>query len=580
MILLLGAAFIVGVLTTLTPCVLPVLPIVLAGGSTGTRRRPLAIVAGLVTSFTLFTLFWTAILDALPLPADLLRNMAIGVIALTAVSLVVPRVAELAQRPFQRLTRIQPNPDRGSFLLGLALGLVFTPCAGLLIGSVAAAAATQKYSLSLVVVVLTYSLGVAASLLAIMFAARRGMAFAPVRRAAPRIRQGLGVAMAATVVVMILGLDARLASRVPDVLDQALAVQDNDSVARELGDLTKAKGIGAKASADKPAPPPKKEKAAVEENPEAAFARTLPDYGPAPEFARLDGWINGDARSLNSLRGKVVVIDFWTYSCVNCLRTIPHLQKWHEAYKNEGLVLVGVHTPEFAFEADRANVEDAVGDLGVTWPVALDNRYGTWSAWGNQYWPAKYFIGRNGHVRHAHFGEGEYHESEQVIRALLAEDAPAEVALPAATSTPAEVTDRSPRTPETYLGYQRNETIAQGDQRDNEADYTFPSRRLREDEVALDGRWRVDKERSTATRDARLRLRFRGRAVHLVLGTENTGGNEVEVLVDGRRVRTVTVTEHKLYTLAEPKDDEFHDLELRFAPGVSAYAFTFGRLAV
>lgn len=579
MVLLLGAAFIVGVFTALTPCVLPVLPIVLAGGSTGTRRRPFAIVAGLVTSFTLFTLFWTAILDALPLPADLLRNIAIAVIALTAVSLIVPKVAELAQRPFQRLTRFQPNADRGSYLLGLALGLVFTPCAGLLIGSVASAAATQDYSLSLIAVVLAYSFGVAASLLAIMFAARRGMAFAPVRRAAPRIRQGLGVAMAATVVVMILGLDARLAARVPDVLDRALAVQDSDSIARELRDLTAAKGVGAKASADAPPPAPPKKEASLKEGPEAALARTLPDYGPAPEFARLDGWVNADAGSLNALRGKVVVIDFWTYSCVNCLRTIPHLRKWHEAYRNEGLVLVGVHTPEFAFEADRANVEDAVGDLGVTWPVALDNKYGTWSAWGNRYWPAKYFIGRNGHVRHAHFGEGAYHESEQVIRALLAEDAPADAALPATTSPAAETTDQSPRTPETYLGYLRNETIAQGDRRDAEAGYTLPPK-LGEDAVALGGRWRVDKERSTAVSDATLRLRFRGRAVHLVLGTEKTGRNAVEVLVDGRRVRTVKVTEHKLYTLAEPVDDDFHDLELRFSPGVSGYAFTFGRLTV
>ena len=224
---LLGAAFVIGVLTALTPCVLPVLPVILAVGPTGDRRRPIAIAAGLVLSFTLFTLFWTVILDALPIPPDLLRNLAIAIIAVTAVSLIVPAVGALAGRALAPLARISPRTDGSGLILGMALGLVFTPCAGLLMGSVASAAATQDYSLRLVLVVLAYGLGVGVALLAIMLAARRGLAMAPVRRAAPRIQQALGVLVLGAVVVMVLGLDARLAARVPAVLDHRLPVDEH-----------------------------------------------------------------------------------------------------------------------------------------------------------------------------------------------------------------------------------------------------------------------------------------------------------------------------------------------------------------
>jgi thiol-disulfide isomerase/thioredoxin len=264
-----------------------------------------------------------------------------------------------------------------------------------------------------------------------------------------------------------------------------------------------------------------------------------------------------------------VLIDFWTYSCINCLRTLPYVERWADTYRKAGLVVVGVHTPEFAFEHVPANVERAVGSLDVTYPVALDNDYGTWQAWGNQYWPAKYFVDREGHVRYAHFGEGEYEQSETVIRTLLAEKAlPPPVSGSIDDETPTELL-----TPETYLGSARidrfvGSRIVPG----KEADYTIPNA-VPQNSLAYGGRWTVEKERIVAGNGARLRLAFHATKVFLVLG----GNGRAQVTVDGRPGRTVQVKEDRLYTLVElPGQAADHTLDLAFTPGTEAYAFTFG----
>ncbi len=572
---LLCAAFVIGVLTALTPCVLPVLPVVLAVGPTGGRRRPIAIVVGLVLSFTLFTLFWTAILDALPIPPDLLRNLAIAVIAVTAVSLIVPAVGSAAARALTPLARIAPRADGNGLVLGMALGLVFTPCAGLLMGSVASAAATQEYSLRLLLVVAAYGLGVGVALLSIMLAARRGLAMAPVRRAAPRIQQALGVLALAAVVVMVLGLDARLAAHVPAALEGPLAIQEAAPVARELDRLAAPGGAGVAAAG---APGASAAADAGGDDPAALgrLAETLPDYGLPPELTGIQAWINAEATTLADLRGKVVVVDFWTYSCVNCIRTLPHLRRWHDTYGDD-LVVIGVHTPEFAFEADRDNVARAVRDLDVPWPVALDSRYSTWSAWGNRYWPAKYVLGRDGHVRYAHFGEGAYAESERVIRALLAEGAPADTLPAPGTADVDEAPFHRPQTPEIYLGHLRAQHYATAIRRGERSRYTR-STDPGPDRVGLGGEWTVRGERAVAGRDARLRLHFRGAGVHLVLGPDARGGGEVVVRLDGGPPRTVRIREHRLHTLARLDDGDAHRLDVALSPGVSGYAFTFGGL--
>jgi thiol-disulfide isomerase/thioredoxin len=343
---------------------------------------------------------------------------------------------------------------------------------------------------------------------------------------------------------MILGLDLRLATYVPGYTHSLQRVERASAAQRELDGLL---------AGDRHLLPESQ----------------LRDFGQAPDFAGIDRWLNSTPLTLASLHGKVVLIDFWTYSCINCLRTLPYLERWAKTYESAGLVVVGVHTPEFAFEHVPANVERATHSLGVTYPVALDNDYGTWSAWGNQYWPAEYFIDRRGHVRYAHFGEGEYQKSEDVIRTLLAERT-----LPKPVS--ASITDQTPTdllTPETYLGSARiDRYIGSKIVAGREAAYTIPGA-VPQGSFAYGGDWTVGQERIVAGPGAKLRLSFHARKVFLVLGSMGM----VEVSVDGRHTKTVDVTQDRLYTLAElPGKATDHTLDLSFTPGTEAYAFTFG----
>ena len=546
MLLLLGIAFVAGIVTAVSPCVLPVLPVVLAGGATGGSRRPFAIVAGLVTSFTVFTLTATALLSALGLPDDLLRNLAIAVVAVVGLSLVWPRLGDLLGRPFYALARRRPSDNGGGFVLGLSLGLLFTPCAGPVIAAVVTVAATQSLTLEAFLITLAYGLGAGLVLLGVAIAARRGMNLRSVRAHAPAVRRGLGVAILGVVVLMILGVDKDLQTRVPEYTRALQRLEESASARDELVELVGSDGI--------------------------AQEEVLADYGPAPEFEGIQAWVNSQPLTMASLRGKVVVLDFWTYSCINCLRTLPYVRAWYDAYRKDGLVVVGVHTPEFAFERERDNVERAVRDHGIDYPVALDPDFGTWQAWDNQYWPAKYFVDRQGRIRFAHFGEGDYEESEKIIRKLLAERGDGSLV----SDEIEDATPTGPQTPESYLGYGRIDRFV-GSQiaPDRKAEYTIP-KFVPLHGLAYGGRWTVEEERIVAGEDARLRLRFIGSNVFLVLGTE--GAREsVEVTIDGTRVGTVRVTQDDLYTLARiPGEKGEHTLDLRFSPGTEAYAFTFG----
>jgi cytochrome c biogenesis protein CcdA/thiol-disulfide isomerase/thioredoxin len=544
--LLIGVALVAGVVTALSPCVLPVLPIVFAGSATGGPGRPFAIVAGLVASFTAFTLTAAALLAALGLPDDLLRNVAIGAVLLVGLSLLWPRLGHLLERPFRFLGRRAPG-GVGGFALGVSLGLLFTPCAGPVIAAIAVLAATERFSLAAVLVTLAYALGAGLVLLGLAIAARRGLTARGLRRRAPAIRRALGGVIVGVVALMILGLDLELAAKVPGYTRALQGLEETAAARGAIDDL-----LGKEAH--------------------ARSADELRDYGVAPEFSEIALWLNSRSLSMAELRGKVVVIDFWTYSCINCLRTLPFVRRWYEAYRDAGLVVVGVHTPEFAFERAPRNVEDAVQSLGIGYPVALDNEYGTWNAWGNRYWPAKYFVDRRGHVRFAHFGEGAYEESERVIRMLLAEEGLPE---PVSGSIRDE-TPTGPQTPETYLGHERIDRFVGSELvPDREAAYTIPPV-VPTDAFAYGGSWTIEGERGIAGTGARLRLGFYAHEVFLVLGT--SGGTEtVEVTLDGRPTRTVRVTEDRLYELVTiPGPARDHTLDLRFSPGTEAYAFTFG----
>ncbi len=548
MIVLLGIGFVAGVITAISPCVLPVLPIILAGGASGGRRRPYAIIAGLVASFTVFTLVAAQLLDLVGLPQSFLRNVAIALLFVVAATLLVPKLGELAERPFLRLTRRRSGDLGGGFLLGASLGLVFVPCAGPILSAVTVISATHRVGLDGVLLTLAYALGAAVPMLLIALGGR-GLS-GRMRAAGPMLRRGLGALVAVTAIAIAFHLDTRFQTSIPGYTNALQKkVEDNGYARKQIQRLTGA-GRGAALAANAP----------------------VNDFGPAPQFAGISHWLNTPGErplTMRGLRGKVVLIDFWTYSCINCLRTLPHVEGWYSRYAQAGFVVVGVHTPEFAFEHDLGNVRSASRRLGVKYPVALDNDYDTWNAYSNQYWPAKYLIDRRGHVRHAHFGEGEYDRTESLIRTLLAEKPG--VRLPARLGMP-DTTPHELVTPESYLGFGRLDRYNGSPiVPKRAADYRF-ARSQPPNELSYAGRWRVESERIVSVDRARLRLQFRARHVYLVLG----GRGAVQVLVDGRRVRTVSVTTHKLYTLLSYPRATEGLLELRFSRGIEGYAFTFG----
>jgi cytochrome c biogenesis protein CcdA/thiol-disulfide isomerase/thioredoxin len=546
---LLGIGFAAGVITAVSPCVLPVLPIALAGGATGSsNRRPLAIVAGVVASFTTFTLIAATLLSALGLPEDLLRNLAIALLFVLAATLLFPRLAILLERPLAFMTRRRGRELGGGFLLGVSLGLVFVPCAGPVLATISVLAAQKRISTDTVLLTLAYALGAAVPLLLVALGGQR--VARRFRAGSQAFRFSMGLLLAAAAFAIVFNLDQGLQTHLGGYTNALQKHVELTGSARSR--LATLRGTTLRPAAHE-------------------TAGTLPNYGPAPEFKGISHWLNtpGDKPlTLASLRGKVVLVDFWTYSCINCLRTIPHLRALYTAYHPRGLEIVGVHTPEFAFEHELGNVRTAVRNLDVTWPVALDNSYDTWNAYSNEYWPAEYLLDRDGRLRRAHFGEGEYSATERAIRRLL--DAPASVHARAVPDT----TPTAPATPESYLGYARlDQSRYAGSPLAPDAahDYTLPAR-LAQNALGFGGFWTIGHERAIAGLNARLALHFVARVVYLVLG----GGGSVQVLVDGMRTRTVRVNGDRLYTLVNGTKQLDTTLELRFTPGVSAYAFTFG----
>src|SRR6266516_55742 len=542
MVLLVLTAFAVGVVTSLTPCILPVLPIILVGGGTSeTKRRPYAIVAGIVTTFTVFTLAGTWIFRQLGLSPVWQTRVGVGLLLLLAVTLFVPAVGRWFERPFLFLTRRRGGDLGGGFLLGASLGLLFVPCATVVLATVTANAARERVGFSTVLVALAYALGTAVPMILI---AHGGRALAGRFRAhALQLRVAMGVVMALAAVAIYQGWETSLQTKVPGVANSVIdwfeGHQKNDlaSLAGRRAPSTELPGLA--------------------------------DYGRAPGFRGIEQWLNTRGGKPPSLRNKVVLVDFWTYSCINCLRTLPHLKAWDAAYRKAGLVIVGGHTPEFAFEHVSSNVRDAVKRFGIRYPVGIDNGYKTWDAYSNNYWPAEYLIDRNGHVRHHHFGEGEYGTTEQLIRGLLAERS-----LPKTTPV-ADTTPTESLTPESYLGYGRLDPYRYAGGRlvkDGRRLYQLPSA-LPQDAFAYGGVWRVEAERATAGAGARLRLHFGARNVFLVL----SGHGRLYVFLDGKRQHTIQVGGlSRLYTLLRLPSLRSGLLELRFTPGISAYAFTFG----
>jgi cytochrome c biogenesis protein CcdA/thiol-disulfide isomerase/thioredoxin len=568
-ILLTLFAFVAGAATALSPCVLPVLPVALAAGATGGRRRPLGVVTGLVLSFTFATVALVYLLSALGLPDGLFRSLAIAVLALAGVALIVPRLAARAEAALGRLAR-RPlaTPDGEGFasgvVLGASLGLVYAPCAGPILAGVITVSAVQSFTVGRLAVAFGYSLGTAVVLYALTVGGRR--LAAPLSRRSGSVQRAMGVVMALVAVAMAAELDIRfqneIAASLPAVLVNPSQALEESAAARDrLADL-RGEGDGGVAQAAT-----------------AASAERLPVLGAAPEIQGTQRWFNtpgGRPLSLASLRGRVVLIDFWTYSCINCIRTLPALKAWDRTYRDVGLTVIGVHAPEFPFERDPGNVARAIERNGLRYPVVQDNDFATWSAYGNRFWPAKYLIDQRGRVRYMHFGEGEYDRTEEAIRSLLGEEGGARLRRRAAARVESGLAGA---TPESYLGAERAERFLNGPLRPGRVDFRLPSAAVAElppHHLAYEGRWLISRSSATADEDgARLYLHFRARRVFLVLGTRGARRN-VDVAVDGRARHTVAVGAHRLYELVRLARPGSHLLTLTFDRGVEAYAFTFG----
>ncbi|HXD55976.1 MAG TPA: cytochrome c biogenesis protein DipZ [Solirubrobacteraceae bacterium] len=595
MTVLIGFAILAGAGTALSPCVLPVLPALLSAGGVGGRRRPLGIVLGLSVTFTVTIVGLANVVDGVGLGSDPLRDLAIAVLLAFGVVLLAPGLSARLEAPLSRLARFGPRDGGEGFwsglLVGGALGFVYTPCASPILAAVISVSAASGRT---VVLAIAYAGGSAVVLLALTLGGRS--LFERIRRAGrgPALQRALGVVMILTAVAILTNLDVSfdklVAEKIPDV-NLTAALECSGEVTGRLHEITGRRAKFAPANgASSCHGSASTVKVAARGAPQStllAAARSLRALGPAPEFTGTEQWFNtpGDkALSLGGLRGRVVLVDFWTYTCINCIRTLPYLKAWDAAYRRDGLTIVGVETPEFAFEKDAANVRDAIGQFGLRYPVAQDNEMGTWNAYGNEYWPADYLIDARGQVRYAAFGEGDYDKTETAIRALLAEKG----ALLGGRGRPSGVVVPSQRTtPETYLGTARAEGWMRAPE-NGLHDYGGPfTGELALNEFALSGSWRIAEQPATAVAGAGVDVEFQARNVYLVLSSPGERPLPVQVLLNGRPISradagadvhggVVTVRRQRLYSLVSLPSERRGHLSLRFAPGVSAFAFTFG----
>src|SRR3954453_17724369 len=565
MVLLILFAFLAGIGTALSPCVLPVLPLALGAGATGGRRRPLGIVTGLALSFTFVTVAFVYVIHWLGLPDDLLRNIAIVGLIAFGIALAVPPIGDrleawLSRIVPQRASRRGGDGFGSGLVGGVGLGAVpppcggpvlgagYTPCAGPILAGVITLSASQSFTAGRLATALAYGVGSAVALYFLMIGGRRVTRRLSARSG--RFQQALGGVMVAVAVLMLANVDTRF--------QNAIASDLPGFPVNPTGGLEKSHAVKAQLAGVRGAKP-------------------LPRLASAPEIQGTQRWFNtpGDRPlTLASLRAqhRVVLVDFWTYTCINCIRTLPQLKAWDAKYRRDGLTIIGVHTPEFPFEKDAGNVRDAVAQDGIRYPVAQDNKYATWNAYGNQYWPAHYLIDANGQVRYVHYGEGAYAQTESAIRSLLAEAGRSQLGSDVGTRA---VTPHGLVTPETYLGSARAERFDNGAIREGVHDYGRGSPDLPPDHLAYRGRWGIAQDGAVAGPGARLFLNFRAKDVYLVLGSPDrprTG----QVLLDGRRVGAVRVGRQRLYQLVSLPKVGDHMLELRPQNGTRGYAFTFG----
>lgn len=569
-------SYLAGVLTIVSPCILPVLPFVFARADRPFWRNGFPLLVGMAVTFAAVASLAALGGGWIVRANDIGRWIALAVMAVLGISLLIPQVGDRLMRPFvaagswltDRAER--RSGDQGevgaSLLLGVATGLLWAPCAGPILGVILTGAALQGAGLGSTVLLLAYAAGAATSLgLALLVGGRVFKAMKGALGAGEWLRRGLGALVLVGVALIALGLDTGLLTRVSAASTGRL----------EQGLLTTV-GRGTPMG-----------RAPVD-------VANLPVEGMAPSLGGATTWINSPPLTMEQLRGKVVVVDFWTYSCINCLRALPYVKAWADKYRDDGLVVIGIHTPEFAFEKSEANVRQAIQRLGVTYPVAMDNDFAVWRAFQNQYWPAHYFIDAQGRIRHHRFGEGDYEGSERVIQQLLKE---AGARVDASTVQVKAQGDAAAAdfsrldSPETYVGYARAENFRSpgGLARDAVKDYAPATLVL--NDWSLSGQWRVTREHADLQRaGGRLAFRFKARDLHLVMGSGTSGATpRFRVRIDGQAPGADAgvdidaegvgrVQGERLYQLVRQKGAvRERTFEIEFLdPGVQVFAFTFG----
>jgi len=580
MIVLYGVAFISGLFTILAPCIWPLLPIVLADVTQSkSKRRPLGITVGVALSFAFFTLAVSFLESSLGLNSNLLRKFAVVVLLVIGVLMVVPALSRRMEASISNLSgrfggvgKNQRSDFSGGFITGLALGVVWTPCSGPILASVATLAATNKVSLQVVFVTLFYVAGVAIPLFG--FAVGGQKLLAKSRRLSKhtgRIQIASGVIMIITALAIYTNydktLEAKLLNAIPSYSNALTKIESGTGVTKELAKLKGTKVIPSTVSGDQT----------------GLFNANY----PAAELVGISKWLNTSApKTLAALKGKVVLVDFWTYSCINCLRTLPHIEAWYNKYHSSGLEVIGVSTPEFSFEKDANNVNSAIKRYGIPYPVALDNNYSTWNVYNNQYWPAEYLIDATGKVRRTEFGEGNYGQTEQAIRTLLAN---AGHKVKVAPSDLPDMTPQTQLTPETYFGSNRAQFGYPTPNYPN-GSFTIPVQKIiPQDQFALGGKWLIASDYVQAAAGSTIGEHFSAANVYMILKPGSGPVNKVAVSYNGRPLvgslagsdvvnGVISVDSDRLYNIfSSGRTPSTGTLRFTFLnAGIQAFTFTFG----
>jgi cytochrome c biogenesis protein CcdA/thiol-disulfide isomerase/thioredoxin len=559
-----------GLITGISPCILPVLPVIFFSGTQSTADgavavkskrevlRPYRVIGGLVLSFSLATLAGSALLSLLHLPQDAIRWVALAALVAIGLGLIFPSFEQLLERPFSRIPQKQIATRTNGFGLGLALGVLYVPCAGPVLAAIVVAGATANIGLPVVVLTVAFAVGTAVPLLFFALAGQRvAQRVSAFRRRQRQIRITAGVVTLLLAVALVFNLPAVLQRAIPDYTSSWENKLGGDQQVQQKLDLG---GI------------------VNDQNRQLSNCTNgsaqLQNCGPAPDLKGIVAWLNtpGDKPiDLKALRGKVVLIDFWAYSCINCQRAIPHVEGWYKAYRDSGFEVIGVHTPEYAFEKVTDNVKKGAADLGITYPIAQDNGYSTWTNYRNRYWPAEYLIDASGVVRHVMFGEGDYDVTEKLVRELITTARPG-TTLPPAVDAP-DTTPRLDLTPETYFGVGKMVNYAgKGAYDEGKANFKFPPA-LPNDSFALQGPWTLDYQGAAAdSNTSSIELNYHAKNVYIVVG----GTGTLTVTRDGKTTTLPVSGPPTSHQIVADKDETRSSLQVHPTQGLQVFSFTYG----